>query len=1059
MKANRSYPLRLHWFTLWVILALLVLPAAPAAAYLPDGPEDAVRVLGQANLTSEVSGQGAAGTDATYGVAVDPATGKVFVVDQNNHRVLRFAGLPALTNGIAAEAVIGQPDMNGVTAACTAAGLNGPTAVWVDWSGNLWVSDRLNQRVMRYANASTLSSGAAAARVLGQANFTTCTQAATDQAHFNAPYGLYVDTGGRLWLADRNNHRVLRFDNAANLANGSSANAVLGHTFFTDNVDGGNMNGFTQPESVIGDFQGNLWVADSGNNRVLRFDNAANLANGSNASGLLGQSNYTVYTSGATASKMYGPAGLALDWTTGRLFVADQGNHRILYFNQAISKQNGANADGVLGQANFTDHAANRGSATPIPSGLEAPTGMYYDHLSDGLWVSDYLNRRALLFGAHHLLVMGNCGGEGDGQVDVSRNDSSPVVNDCTHFGAVDLGSSVEHTFTLRNGGLWKIALGGTPKIAISGSAAADFTVLNQPADTFLPPGTDLNFVVRFTPSLNGPRPAHISIIYTDDEYTDYSFDIAGTGNPYYASNFHPADLVLGQTDFTQQTYGFGASRLRQPSDAAVDPTTGKLFVSDTVNNRVLRFPRLSSLANGDEAEAVLGQPDTNATEAGLAANRLDSPRGIYVDFDGNLWVADRGNNRLLRFGNASGLSSGAPANLVLGQADFTTKIAAAGPAGMGEPMEVVVDAGENLWVADSGNHRVLHFIGASSLQNHQAANVVLGQMNFNDASPAVGGDHFSMPSGLALDAAGRLWVSDTGNSRILRFDAANSLTNGALANQVLGQVNYTDKTPGLATNRINFPTGLAVDAAGRLWVADTFNHRILRFDAPVSLANGGNASGALGQNEPNTDYYDLGGVSAQSLHYPSSATYDPTTDSLLLTDLMNHRILVHADPFFQILGRNDLSIGNNDSTPTEDDGTDFDRTRLGHIDKQIFKIANPGLAPFNLSGTPYVEIGGANAGDFTVLTQPAAGTIAPGASQSFTIQFSPSAVGLRVAEVKIYHSDGSLAPIPPRPAGGKALAEELYPQSLLGGAIAVHTFTIQATAVPYTLYLPVTYK
>ena len=1058
MQTNRSHPQQLLLLTLWLILALVVLPTAPAAAYLPDGPEDAVRVLGQANFTSEVSGQGATGIDAAYSVTVDPNTGKVFLTDRKNHRVLRFAGLPSLESGAAAEAVLGQPDMNGHSAACTVAGLNGPVAVWVDWWSNLWVSDRLNNRVLRYASASDIASGAAATQVLGQADFTTCTAGSADQTHFNGPYGLFVDTAQRLWVADRNNHRVLRFDTASSLDNGAPANAVLGHLFFTDNADGGNMNGFTQPESVLGDLQGNLWVADVGNNRVLRFDNAASLPNGANASGLLGQSNYTVYTSGATASKMYDPDGLALDWHTGRLFVADGSNNRILYFNQALTKADGANADGVLGQANFTDNAANRGSATPTASGLEWPALLYYDHLSDGLWVPDFGNRRALLFGAHHMLVIGHGGGESGSLVNLPHDDTSPQVNDATHFGAVDLGASVEHTFTLRNSGVWKIALNGTPKIAISGPDTADFTILNQPQDTFLEPGTDLDFVIRFTPSLNGLRQAHVTIVYTDDEYTNYSFDIAGVGNPYYASNFHAADLVLGQTNLFAESFGFGTSRMHQPTDIAMDPTTGKLFVSDSANNRVLRFPNLNSLNTGSPCEVVLGQPDINTVASGLAADRMDFPRGIYVDADGSLWVADRSNHRVLRFSNASQLSSGAVADLVLGQINFTTNTPGAGPFGMNGPMEVLVDAAENLWVADTNNNRVLHYADSANMQSHQAASGVFGQMNFDDVAAAAGSDHLNLPTGLVMDTTGQLWVTDTGNHRILRFDDAAILSNGPTANQVLGQVNYTDAAPATAANRLRLPTGIAIDAAGRLWVADTSNHRILRFDNPSGLANGSDASGALGQNEPDTRFYDLGGISAQSLHYPTSIAYDPASDSLLIADYGNHRVLIHADPFFQLQGRNEEIIANHDDSPNPSDGTDLGSVDSSHILKSLFEIVNPGLAPFNLSGTPYVEIGGPNASDFKVLNQPSESLFAPGATRSFTIQFTPGAEGLRVATVTIYHSDGSLQLAPPNPAEAQA------PQSALGGAIEEHTFTIQATAIQdaaesYSLYLPVTSK
>src|SRR5690606_1625649 len=94
-------------------------------------------------------------------------------------------------------------------------------------------------------------------------------------------------------------------------------------------------------------------------------------------------------------------------------------------------------------------------------------------------------------------------------------------------------------------------------------------------------------------------------------------------------------------------------------------------------------------------------------------------------------------------------------------------------------------------------------------------------------------------PVGLAIDAEGRLWVADAGNHRILRFDGAASKADGAAANGVLGQANFTTSDTGLSANGLNNPQGVAVDGNGRLWVADTFNNRVLRFDSAAGKTNG----------------------------------------------------------------------------------------------------------------------------------------------------------------------------------------------------------------------------
>ena len=166
-----------------------------------------------------------------------------------------------------------------------------------------------------------------------------------------------------------------------------------------------------------------------------------------------------------------------------------------------------------------------------------------------------------------------------------------------------------------------------------------------------------------------------------------------------------PASLVLGQPGFTTNAAATTQSGMRTPFSVAVDPTTGKVFVADQINQRVLRFASLAALSNGLAAEAVLGQADffSNLLNRGgpPAPNNVASPIGVSVDIQGRLWVADTLNNRILRYDNAALKANGADADGVLGQPDFSSAGAAFTQSGMTQPSYAIADASGRLWVAD----------------------------------------------------------------------------------------------------------------------------------------------------------------------------------------------------------------------------------------------------------------------------------------------------------------------------------------------------------------------
>lgn len=315
-------------------------------------------------------------------------------------------------------------------------------------------------------------------------------------------------------------------------------------------------------------------------------------------------------------------------------------------------------------------------------------------------------------------------------------------------------------------------------------------------------------------------------------------------------SNGQAANLVLGQSDFVTATSGLSQTKFNFPRGVAVDAATGKVFVSDAVNDRVLRFASSASLATGAAAEAVLGQSDFVSGASATAQTGMNSPTGICVDSSGRLWVADRGNHRVLRFESAATKVSGSPADGVLGQVLFTTAVSAAGATGMNGPGGVATNSTGTLWVTDKDNNRVLRFDNAALKANGAAADSVLGQPDFATVTSSTMVNKMATPFDVAISSADVLWVSDQANNRVLRFDGAASLGIGAPANGVLGQTDFVTNTGGTTAAKFQFSLGLDLDSSGALYVADFNNNRVLIFKNAASKTDGANADGVIGQSD-----------------------------------------------------------------------------------------------------------------------------------------------------------------------------------------------------------------
>ncbi|KJC56430.1 NHL repeat containing protein [Bradyrhizobium sp. LTSPM299] len=343
------------------------------------------------------------------------------------------------------------------------------------------------------------------------------------------------------------------------------------------------------------------------------------------------------------------------------------------------------------------------------------------------------------------------------------------------------------------------------------------------------------------------------------------------------------------------------ANTLFGPRGACLASERGPLFVCDTGHHRLMIWRRPPS---GDQADAdmLIGQPDFSRegrnARGEVGAATLNMPTGVAA-YDGILAVADAWNHRVLIW-HGYPESSNQPADVVLGQADFTGGLANRGAS---QPTAATLNwcygvaiADGKLIVADTGNRRVLIWDAVPTV-NDTPADVVLGQRDFvtrdDNAGEAGGALGMRWPHGIAV-TGGMLYITDAGNNRVMAWRNF-PRTNGAACDFVIGQADFM----GLDHNRasyyptssaLNMPYGLTVHG-GMLVVIDTANSRLLGFELD-GLAMDSSAIALAGQplfSDKGDNRWRFAG--RDSVCWPYSAA--ACGNQLVVADAGNNRVLL----------------------------------------------------------------------------------------------------------------------------------------------------------------------
>ncbi len=721
--------------------------------------------------------------------------------------------------------------------------------------------------------------------------------------------------------------------NPQTISDTQSAGIVLGQTDF-ETVAGAE-NGLSFVRSVDSDGT-RFIVADQTNARVLIYHGDPLL---NSPSIVLGQANKTRIgcnnvingaTANVTAATLCNPTDATI--VGEKVIVADSHNNRVLIWN-SIPTTDGAPADIVLGQMDFTSGDYNINGSTKNCSAMYRPTAVWSDGTK--LIVGDYSNNRILIWNtipttnytaADIVVGQASCTGITGATTQSGLNNPSHGIIFDNKLIVSDRGNNrvlIYNTVPTTHGALADVVIGQAIFTTATGATtAAGLKTPNELAihnnKLYVTDITNSRIVIfNSIPSTSGASgdvfigkssgTATTPTTGLDGLYTPYGFFVnddylwvADAGNNKIKKFSMPLSTGMSATAYlggfntsnngtNQRSTEIGtAESFSLPNTAVIVGT--KFVVSDWMNNRVLIWNSIPT-TNNQAADVVIGQPDKTSVIANNPAladqgARLYRPFGLATDGT-KLFISDSENNRVLVY-NDLPTSDGATASFVLGQTSLSGITAnRGGSAGLGTlkfPTRIFLNA-NRLYVADSYNHRVLLWTTIPTTTG-TSANYVIGQTTTSGGSSSVSQSRLNNPQGVFEDN-GKVFVLDTSNNRVLIWNSIPS-AHGALADVVIGQSNFT--AAGTKTDSLGFsgPRGLNV-INGKIFVSDTYNNRIMIYNS-VPTTSGVSVDQILGQRHTTKTFDNSNGLSGFSFSMPYDIIYDGA--SYWIMDAYNHRVL-----------------------------------------------------------------------------------------------------------------------------------------------------------------------
>jgi sugar lactone lactonase YvrE len=303
---------------------------------------------------------------------------------------------------------------------------------------------------------------------------------------------------------------------------------------------------------------------------------------------------------------------------------------------------------------------------------------------------------------------------------------------------------------------------------------------------------------------------------------------------------------------------------------AIVFDAAGNLYFAETGHHLIRKLDTLGNITT----IAGTGTQGFSGDAGPATSATLDSPQGLALDTTNNLYIADTHNHRIRELN----LTTGTIITIAGNTPGFSGDTGPATSAQLNLPTALALDATGNLYIADTGNHRIRKLSLTTSIITTIAGTGTQGFSGDNGPATLAAIDS---PTGLAVDIAGNLYLADTHNNRIREITASTGTITTIAGN---GSPAFSGDAAAATSAALALPHGLSLDAAGNLYLADTANHRIRRIDATtgiIATAAGDGTQAFSGDGGPAT---------SASLDSPSATSLSPA-NLLTLSDTGNERI------------------------------------------------------------------------------------------------------------------------------------------------------------------------
>jgi sugar lactone lactonase YvrE len=663
----------------------------------------------------------------------------------------------------------GGPSLN-ISGTLASLGL-APSSIAADRAGNLFFVDQ--NRILRLDATTgilTLVAGNGTAGFSGDNGPATSAQLDT-----SFETSLTVDSAGNVYIADGNNNRIRKVSNGliATVAGSGTAG------FSGDNGPATSAQ-LHEPYGIAVDSAGNLYIADTGNQRIRKVSNGV-------ITTVAGGGTQVSANGPATSALLLSPNGVVVD-PAGNLYIADNGSLLVRKV-----------ANGTITTVAGTGRAGFSGDNGPATSAqLTNPNGIAVDS-ADNLYIADTFNSRIRKVANGVITTVagnGTQGFSGDNGPATHAELYAPWAVAVDSAGNIYIADTSNQRIRKVSGGVITTVAGGGAQVDDNGPATG--------AQLLSPYGVGVdstgNLFIADT-SNNRIRKVDGGVITT----------VAGNG-------------AVGFGGFSGDNGAATSAQLYYPGGVAVD-SAGSLYIADGANNRIRK------VANGVITTlAGTGTPGYSGDGGPATSAQLNAPSGVAVDSVGDVYIADTTNSRIRKVSGGSITTVAGHGGNVYG-GDYN------GPATSAQlylPTGVAVDSVGNFYIVDTDNARIRKV--SDGVISTVAGN---GSYGFSgDNGPATSAQ--LQATGVAVDSAGNLYIADNGNNRIRKVS-------GGLITTVAGDgtQGFSGDNGPAASAELNGPASIAVDSAGNLYVADTLNNRIRLLQPQPSINPGGTVNAA----------------------------------------------------------------------------------------------------------------------------------------------------------------------------------------------------------------------